>query len=102
MATRSDADANVGYYGVGIEAALDEAKNIKKPLMLHIAAKDSYCPPEAQAKIKSGLGGNAKVTLHVYEGQEHAFARPGGEHYNKQAADLANKRSAEFFKANLG
>ena len=28
--------------------------------------------------------------------------RPGGEHYNKQAADLANKRSAEFFKANLG
>jgi len=102
MATRSDADANVGYYGVGIEGALDEAKNIKKPLMLHIAAKDSYCPPEAQAKIKSGLGGNAKVTLHVYEGQEHAFARPGGEHYNKQAADLANRRSAEFFKKNLG
>jgi len=102
MATRTDADANVGYYGVGIEGALDEAKNIKKPLMLHIAAKDSFCPPEAQAKIKSGLGGNAKVTLHLYEGREHAFARPGGQHYDKAAADLANKRSADFFKAHLG
>ena len=102
MATRSDADANVGYYGVGIEAALDEAKEIKTPLMLHIAAKDSYCPPEAQAKIKRALGGNAKVTLHTYDGMEHAFARPGGEHYDKAAADLANKRSAEFFKKTLG
>ncbi len=101
MATRTDADASVGYYGVGIEGALEEAGNIKKPLMLHIAAKDSYCPPEAQAKIRSGLAGNAKVTIHVYDGMEHAFARPGGQHFDKAAAELANKRSADFFKAHL-
>src|SRR5713226_10228467 len=47
MATRSDADCNVGYYGVGIDTALDEAGNIRKPLLLHIAEQDEYCPPPA-------------------------------------------------------
>lgn len=102
MATRSSADCNVGYYGVGIESALGEAKNIKKPLMLHIAEKDSFCPPDAQKKIKAGLAGNRQVTIHTYPGMEHAFARVGGEHYDKAAAELANKRAADFFKTHLG
>src|SRR5258707_878187 len=34
MATRSDSDANVSYYGVGLQDLLGEAKNIKKPLLL--------------------------------------------------------------------
>ena len=102
MATRSDSDANVGYYGVAIPDQLNEAKNIKKPLMLHIAEKDQYCPPEAQKAIKEGLKGNALVTIHSYPGADHAFARVGGQHYDKAAADLANQRTAEFFKKNLG
>lgn len=101
MATRSDSDANVGYYGVGIPDQLNEAKNIKKPLMLHIAEKDQYCPPEAQKAIKEGLKGNAQVTIYSYPGADHAFARVGGQHYDKAAADLANQRTAEFFKKNL-
>jgi carboxymethylenebutenolidase len=101
MATRTSIDAAVGYYGVGIEGALGEAAQIKKPLMLYIAEKDSYCPPEAQAKIKQGLGGNKLVTLHTYAGQEHGFARVGGKHYGKAAAEQANARTAEFFKKHL-
>ncbi len=101
MATRSDADANVGYYGVGIPDNMNEAGNIKKPLMLHIAEKDAYCPPEAQAAIKKGLGSNSLVTLHSYAGADHAFARVGGQHYDKAAADSANQRTAEFFKKHL-
>jgi carboxymethylenebutenolidase len=101
MATRTDADASVGYYGVGIEGALDEARSIKKPLMLHIAEKDQFCPPDAQAKIKAALKGNAHVTLHSYAGMDHAFARVGGQHYDKAAADTANQRAADFFKKNL-
>jgi carboxymethylenebutenolidase len=102
MATRSDADCSVGYYGVAIEAALDEASQIKKPLMLHVAEKDQFCPPPAQAKIRGTLAGNAHVALHTYPGVDHAFARLGGEHYDKKAADLANERTAAFFKKNLG
>jgi len=102
MATRSDADCNVGYYGVGIENALEEAAKITRPLMLHIAEKDQFCPPAAQAKIKAALGKDPHVTIHSYPGMDHAFARIGGEHYDKTAADSANARTAEFFKRHLG
>ena len=49
MATRSIAECNVSYYGVGIEKNLDEASNIEHPLMLHIAEKDDYVSPEIQS-----------------------------------------------------
>jgi carboxymethylenebutenolidase len=102
MATRSDSDANVGYYGVGIQDLTGEARNIKKPLMLHIAGKDQFVPPPAQAKVKDTLKSNPLATLYDYPAQDHAFARIGGQHYDKSAAELANKRTAEFFKKHLG
>jgi len=101
MATRTDADANVGYYGVGIQDSLGEAKSIKKPLLLHVAAKDQFVPPDAQAKVKDALKGNSLVAIHTYNEQDHAFARVGGQHYDKAAADQANARTADFFKKNL-
>ncbi len=101
MATRSDNDCNVGYYGVGIENALDEAASITAPLLLHIAEKDQFCPPEAQAKVHGALDANGQVTIHDYAGADHAFARPGGEHYDQSAADLANQRTVDFFAGNL-
>ena len=102
MATRSDADCSVGYYGVGIQDMLGEAKSIKKPLLLHIAGKDEFVPPPAQAAIKAGLKGNSNVTIYDYPDCNHAFARIGGAHYDKAAADQANQRSAEFFRRQLG
>ncbi len=102
MATRTDSDGNVGYYGVGLGDLLDEAANITKPLMLHIAAKDQFVPPEEQEKIKAALADHPQVEIHVYEGQDHAFARVGGEHYDQAAAELANRRTREFFRRVLG
>lgn len=102
MATRSSADCNVSYYGVGLDGILGEASKISKPTMLHIAENDKFVPPEAQKKIKDGLAGNAHVTIHSYPGMDHAFAREGGQHWNAQAAGLANQRSSEFFRKHLG
>jgi len=101
MATRSDSDASVGYYGVGLGDLLSEAGNIDNPLLLHIAEKDKFSSPEEIAKVKQGLAGNAKVTVEVYNGQDHAFARPGGEHYDAASAKLANERTINFFKEHL-
>lgn len=101
MATRSDTDCSVGYYGVGIEGALGEAANLRKPLLLHIAEKDQFVPPEAQAQVKEALGDNPLVTLHSYPGVDHAFARVGGEHYDQAGAELANRRAAEFLSRHL-
>lgn len=100
-AARTDADASVGFYGVNIQEKLDEAEQIKKPLMLHIAEKDEFVPAEAQTAIKDGLAGNGNVTVHSYAGRDHAFAREGGAHYHKDDADLANGRTLAFFRQHL-
>lgn len=100
-ATRTDADCSVGYYGVGIERALDEASCITKPFLLHIASLDQYCPKEAQAQIHTALDTHPMVTLHDYSDADHAFARTGGAHYNQAAGDLANQRTTDLFKACL-
>jgi len=100
-ATRTDADCSVGYYGVRINEMLDEAKNIKKPLMLHIAGKDEFVPPEAQKEIIDTLADYALAVTYLYEECDHAFARHEGAHYNKGAATLANTRTADFLAENL-
>jgi len=97
LAVRHHPDCSVGYYGVGIEKALDEAANLRNPLMLHVAKNDQYCPPEAQAKIHAALDNNSLITIHDYAGQDHAFARIGGAHFNAALAELANLRTLEFF-----
>jgi carboxymethylenebutenolidase len=101
LSTRFKPDCAVGYYGVSIEKSLDEAGKLTSPLLLHIAGRDKFCPPEAQAEIHKVFGGNPLVTLHVYPDRDHAFGRTGGEHYHAADAELANLRSLEFFVAHL-
>ena len=101
LSVRFKPDCAVGYYGVGIEKSFDEAKNLSSPLMLHIAGRDKFCPPEAQAQIHATLDANPLVTIYDYPEMDHAFARPGGEHYDAAAAELANLRSLEFFVSHL-
>ena len=100
-ACNTNVDASVGYYGVNINAMLDQSKNIKKPLMLHIAGKDKFVPKEAQAQMIEGLKDNKLVTLHQYPENDHAFARPGGAHYDKAEAEAANARTLAFFGEHL-
>jgi len=102
MATRSNADANVSFYGVGLDELLDEASQISHPYMSHVAEKDGFVPPEAQAKILPAFEAHPKIQPHLYKGQDHAFARVGGAHYDKDSADLANGRTLEFLKTHLG
>ena len=100
-ATRTDAEAAVGYYGVGIQTMLGEAAAITGDLVLHVAEEDGFVPKEAQAAMREGLEANPKVTLHFYAGMDHAFARKGGEHYDADAATLADDRTLAFLKSRL-
>src|SRR5687768_16383556 len=45
-ATRTDSDASVSYYGVGLVNFLAENDKLKNPLMLHIAAEDQFVPKD--------------------------------------------------------
>lgn len=101
-ATRTDADASVSYYGVGIENRLGEADKITRPLLLHIAEEDQFVPKEAQARIINRLTDHSQVEIFTYPGRDHAFARPGGAAYDATAAALAGQRTLNFFKKNMG
>lgn len=100
-ATRTDADASVSYYGVGIEQRTGEAERLAHPLMMHIAEEDQFVPKAAQELILGALKNHPQVQIHTYPGRDHAFARKGGEHFDAADAQAANERTMAFFKANL-
>ena len=101
-ACRTDADACVSYYGVGLENRLAEAETLTHPLLIHIAEEDQFVPKPAQAAILAALENRPEIEIHTYRGCDHAFAREGGEHFNAQAAKLANDRTLQFLKTVLG
>jgi len=94
-------DASVSYYGVGLDALTSQAAGIRKPLLMHIAEKDQFVPPEAQQVILQALKDHPQIELHTYAGRDHAFAREGGAHYDAADAGKANARTLAFFKGNL-
>ncbi len=96
MATRSDADANVSYYGVMLDSLTGEFDNIASPLMLHIAENDEHVPTSVQETVLDALEENEWVDAFIYPGVKHAFARPGGISYDARAAIIANGRTAEL------
>jgi carboxymethylenebutenolidase len=101
-ATRTDADASVGYYGVGIDQMLNESHAIAKALLLHVPTADGFVSPEAQKAMHEGLDSNPHVTLYDYQGLDHGFAAEHGKRRNEEGARLADKRTEEFFAQHVG
>jgi carboxymethylenebutenolidase len=100
-AARTDVDASVGYYAVGVDGLLHEKNAIAHPLMLHIAGDDGFVPPDVQAKMHEGLDDHPKVTLHDYPGEDHGFAAQMGKRRSEEAAQRADRRTEEFFARHL-
>lgn len=101
-AARTDVDASVGYYGVGIDGLLREAHAIAKPVLLHIPEEDHFVDKTAQAAMHAGLDDHAKVTLYDYPGEDHGFATESGARRSDAAAKQADARTAAFFAEHLG
>jgi carboxymethylenebutenolidase len=101
-AARTDSDASVGYYAVGVDGLLGEKHAIANPLLLHIAGNDGFVPPEVQAKMHEGLDGHPRVTLHDYPGEDHGFATEMGNRRSEAAAQLADSRTEAFFAEHIG
>ncbi len=102
VAARTDADASVGYYAVGLPELLREKHAIARPLMLHLAGADHFVPPEQQQAIHEALDDHPKVTLYDYPGEDHGFATETGARRSEDAAQLADNRTAAFFAEHLG
>jgi carboxymethylenebutenolidase len=102
MAEQSDADANISYYGVGLDGLLPDLNRVTKPLVVHIAGKDEFFPAEGRAAVVAATGGHNLVATYVYPDADHAFARIDGIHWDGRSATIANGRSAEALVAALG
>jgi len=101
-AARTDINATVGYYGVGLDNLLGESHAIAHPLMLHIAGADGFVSPEEQARVHAGLDSHPKVTIHDYPGLDHGFAAQMGKRRDEAGARLADSRTEAFFAQHLG
>ncbi|NIJ37439.1 carboxymethylenebutenolidase [Sphingopyxis panaciterrae] len=101
-ASRTDCDVAVGYYGVGIEQKLADADALRCPLALHFAELDSFCPAEAREEIFKALAAKPDASLFLYPGCDHAFAREGGDHFNRPAANIAHERTMAVLKSAIG
>ncbi|MFF7705912.1 dienelactone hydrolase family protein [Pseudomonas sp. NPDC007930] len=92
----------VGYYGVGIEHALEELAGLKGRLVLHVAELDGFCPAPAREAILQALAATPNTEAYLYPGVDHAFARPAGVHYHKPSALLAHERSVAALRRCIG
>ena len=94
-----DLKAGVAYYGRQVTEGIDK---IQAALLLHYAGLDERINEGIEA-YKAALEAAGKdVTIHIYEGAQHAFNNDTSEaRYSKEAADLAWSRTVEFFKTHL-
>jgi carboxymethylenebutenolidase len=102
MAEQSDADANISYYGVGLDGLLPDLGKVTKPLLVHVADKDEFFPAEGRAAVVAATKGHKHAISYVYPDANHAFARVNGVHWDGRSATIANGRSAEVLVAALG
>ncbi|NML60064.1 dienelactone hydrolase family protein [Massilia sp. RP-1-19] len=101
-AARKEPDAAAAYYGGRTNEYVSEFKSVSCPMIMHLGEADEYIPPPAREKITKAAEEHANVTVYTYAGQNHAFARHRGTHYDAASAKLANQRTFEFFKKHLG
>jgi PAS domain S-box-containing protein len=100
-AARYGVDAAVAYHGGDTAKYLGEVDGLHAPLLIHLAEEDEFISEPAQAEIKAALASKPNATVYGYPGQNHAFSRHNGAHYNAAAAALAQERTNEFLQQQL-
>lgn len=94
-----DLAAAVPFYGSQPAAA--DVPKIKAPLMMHNASLDTRIMAGAPAYEAALKENGKKYQAFVYEGANHGFHNDTTPRYDKAAAELAWKRTIDFFKENL-
>jgi carboxymethylenebutenolidase len=93
--------AGVSYYGPAPDAS--EATKVLAPLLIHDAGLDDRVNSTSFPWVEALRAAKKPVKFYLYNGVNHAFNNDtSAERYNKEAADLAWKRTLDFFRKNLG
>lgn len=91
--------ASVPFYGV--QPPIEQVPNIKAPLLIHYAALDTRINegwPAYEAALKAN---NKEYTAYTYLEVNHGFHNDTTPRYDKAAAELAWKRTIDFFGEKL-
>lgn len=91
--------AAVPFYGG--QPPLEEVPNIKAPLLLQYAGLDTHVNagwPAYEAALKKD---NKEYTAYVYPDVNHGFHNDTTPRFNRAAAEIAWKRTIDFFKEKL-
>ena len=91
--------AAVPFYGGQPEA--ESVPQIKAPLLLHFAGLDTRVNEGWPAYEEALKKHNKEYTAHVYPDVNHGFHNDSTPRYDKEAAELAWKRTIDFFKEKL-
>lgn len=95
-----DLKAAVAFYGRQPEAA--DVSKIKAAVQLHYGGLDERINAGIPAYEEALKKANIPYELYVYEGANHAFHNDTAPtRYNKEAAELAWKRTISFFQKHL-
>ncbi len=96
VASGDQLDAGVVYYGPAPDPS--EAPKVQAPLELHDAGLDDRVNATSFPWVNALRAAGKTVNFFLYEGVNHAFNNDtSAERYNKEAADLAWKRTLDFF-----
>ena len=95
-----DLGAAVPFYGR--QAPVEDVPKIKAPLLIHYAENDERINAGAAAYEEALKANKVKATVFKYPGTQHGFNNDTTPRYDKAAAELAWKRTIDFFKKNLG
>ncbi|MCM8528158.1 MAG: dienelactone hydrolase family protein [Lentisphaeraceae bacterium] len=101
LAATMGTDLNAGVPFYGTPAAKELRKNIKAPLMVQLGELDKRVNatwPEYEQDLKAI---DANYTMYNYPGVNHGFHNDSTGRYNEEAAELAWKRTIEFFTKHL-
>ncbi|MFL5273626.1 MAG: dienelactone hydrolase family protein [Anaeromyxobacteraceae bacterium] len=100
LATRApELAAGVPFYGG--QPPPEEVAKIKAPLLIHYAEKDDRINAGIAAFEQALEASKVKYQLFTYPGTQHGFNNDTTPRYDKAAADLAWKRTMDFFKQHL-
>ena len=69
--------ACLAFYGVGIEKNLEEAANLKVPLLMYFGGKDKYASQPVREQIEKAVAGKKDVAVRLYEEADHGFYTRG-------------------------
>jgi carboxymethylenebutenolidase len=94
-----DLTAAVPFYGS--QPAPEDVPKIKAAMLIHYAGDDERINAGIPAFEEALKQAGVEYTIHMYEGAGHAFLNDTGARYNKEAAELAWRRTIAFLKQKL-